>query len=106
MLSALVDGLAGTTPIALRGLLNATVNLILTRMAAGLSYETTGRGTARRACRARSSADVEGHDAVAKVMILSASCSAGNFAASRSHAAASLTSSERRPTGRRPAERD
>ena len=52
-------------------LLNATVNFILTRMAAGLSYETALAEAQRRA-RARSSADVGGHDAVAKVMILSA----------------------------------
>ena len=73
VLSALLDGLAGTVPIALRGLLNATVNFILTRMAAGLSYENAlaeaqGAGLAER----DPSADVEGHDAVAKVMILSA----------------------------------
>ena len=73
VLSALVDGLAGAVPIGLRGLLNATVNFILSRMAEGRTYEdalaeaqTTGLAERDPA------ADVEGHDAVAKVMILSA----------------------------------
>ena len=39
VLSALVDGLAGAVPLGLRGLLNATANFILTRMAAGATYE-------------------------------------------------------------------
>ena len=50
-------------------------------MAAGLSYETALAEAQRAGLAERDpSADVEGHDAVAKVMILSASCSAGNFA--------------------------
>jgi homoserine dehydrogenase len=73
VLRALVDGLAGTSPTALRGLLNATVNFILTRMTQGASYEDAlakaqGAGLAER----DPSADVEGHDTVAKLMILSA----------------------------------
>jgi homoserine dehydrogenase len=73
LLSALVDGLAGTTPIALRGLLNATVNFILTRMTEGSSYEEALAKAQRAGLAERDpSADVEGHDAVAKVMILSA----------------------------------
>lgn len=73
VLSALVDGLAGTVPISLRGVLNATVNFILTRMAAGLSYEDALSDAERAGLAERDpSADVEGHDAVAKVMILSA----------------------------------
>src|SRR5918997_3939332 len=39
LLSTLVDGLAGAVPVGLRGLVNATVNFILTRMADGRSYE-------------------------------------------------------------------
>ena len=39
VLSALVDGLAGAVPVGLRGLLNATANFILSRMAAGRTYE-------------------------------------------------------------------
>src|ERR1700742_886394 len=38
VLSALTEGLAGAVPMSLRGLLNATVNDILTRMAGGRSY--------------------------------------------------------------------
>ena len=73
LLSTLVDGLAGAVPLGLRGLLNATVNFILSRMAEGRSYEDAlaeaqGAGLAER----DPAADVEGHDSVAKVMILSA----------------------------------
>ena len=73
VLSTLVDGLAGAVPTALRGLLNATANFILTRMADGSSYEDAlaeaqGLGLAER----DPAADVEGPDTVAKVMILSA----------------------------------
>jgi homoserine dehydrogenase len=73
VLSALVDGLAGTVPISLRGVLNATVNFILTGMAAGLSYQDALAEAQRAGLAERDpGADVEGHDAVAKVMILSA----------------------------------
>jgi homoserine dehydrogenase len=73
LLSTLMDGLAGATPVGLRGLLNATANFVLSRMAQGESYEDAlteaqAAGLAER----DPSADVEGHDAVAKVMILSA----------------------------------
>jgi homoserine dehydrogenase len=73
LLRALVDGLAGAVPLSLRGLLNATTNFILSRMADGESYgdalaEAQATGLAER----DPAADVEGHDSVAKVMILSA----------------------------------
>jgi homoserine dehydrogenase len=73
LLGALVDGLAGAVPVGLRGLLNATANFILSRMAEGRPYEDAlaeaqSAGLAER----DPAADVEGHDAVAKVMILSA----------------------------------
>jgi homoserine dehydrogenase len=73
LLGALVDGLAGSTPIALRGILNATANFILSRMTQGRRYEEA-LGEAQDAGLAERdpAADVEGHDAVAKVMILSA----------------------------------
>lgn len=72
VLSALAEGLAGAVPVALRGLLNATANFILSRMAEGRSYqealaEAQNAGLAER----DPAADVEGHDATAKVMILS-----------------------------------
>jgi homoserine dehydrogenase len=73
LLSALVDGLAGTVPIALRGLLNATANFILSRMAEGKPYEDALAEAQRAGLAERDpAADVEGSDAVAKVMILSA----------------------------------
>ena len=40
VLRALVDGLAGAVPLSLRGLLNATANFILSRMADGSSTRT------------------------------------------------------------------
>ncbi len=72
VLSMLAEGLAGATPFALRGLLNATANFILSQMAHGMSYEDAlaeaqSAGLAER----NPTADVEGHDATAKVMILS-----------------------------------
>jgi len=39
VLSTLVNGLAGSSPTAVRGILNATANFILTRMEEGASYE-------------------------------------------------------------------
>lgn len=71
VLSTLVDGLAGTTPISLRGILNATANFIVTRMEEGASYEDAlseaqQLGLAERDPRA----DVDGYDAMAKAMIL------------------------------------
>ena len=73
VLSALVDGLAGAVPVGLRGLLNATANFILSRMAQGATYEDALAEAQRAGLAERDpAADVEGHDAVAKVMILSA----------------------------------
>jgi homoserine dehydrogenase len=73
LLRALREGLAGATPIGLRGLLNATANFILTRMAQGMTYEDALAEAQEAGLAERDpAADVEGHDAVAKVMILSA----------------------------------
>lgn len=73
VLSTLTEGLAGTEPIALRGVLNATVNHILSQMSGGSSYEEA-LAEAQRVGLAEPdpAADVEGHDTVAKVMVLSA----------------------------------
>lgn len=73
LLSALVDGLAGAIPLGLRGIVNATANFILSAMAGGRSYDEAlvaaqEAGLAERGVEA----DVEGHDAQAKVMILAA----------------------------------
>lgn len=73
LLSTLADGLAGAVPVGLRGLLNATANFILSRMAEGRSYEDAlGEAQASGLAERNPAADVEGHDSVAKVMILSA----------------------------------
>jgi homoserine dehydrogenase len=73
LLSSLVDGLAGALPVGLRGLLNATVNFILSRMAEGMSYEEAlAEAKAAGLAERDPAADVEGHDSVAKMMILSA----------------------------------
>jgi homoserine dehydrogenase len=73
LLSTLVEGLAGAVPVGLRGLLNATVNFILSRMAEGRSYEDAlAEAQAAGLAERDPSADVDGHDSVAKVMILSA----------------------------------
>jgi homoserine dehydrogenase len=73
LLRTLVDGLAGAAPIALRGVLNATVNFILSRMAQGAAYDDALAEAQRAGLAERDpSADVDGHDAVAKLMILSA----------------------------------
>ena len=73
VLSTLVDGLAGGVPIGLRGLLNATANFILSRMTRGATYEDALAEAQQAGLAERDpAADVEGHDAVAKVMILSA----------------------------------
>jgi homoserine dehydrogenase len=73
LLRALLEGLAGATPIGLRGLLNATANFILTRMAQGMTYEDALAEAQEAGLAERDpAADVEGDDAVAKVMILSA----------------------------------
>ena len=73
VLGALTEGLAGAVPVALRGVLNATVNAILSQMARGASY-ADALASAQRAGLAEPdpAADVEGYDATAKVMILSA----------------------------------
>ncbi len=71
VLSTLVDGLAGTTPISLRGILNATANFILTRMEQGASYEDALTEAQNLGLAERDpTADVEGYDAMAKAMIL------------------------------------
>jgi homoserine dehydrogenase len=73
VLAALTDGLGGATPLRLRGVLNATVGAICARLEAGVAYadalaEAQAAGLAER----DPSADVDGLDAAAKVMVLSA----------------------------------
>jgi homoserine dehydrogenase len=72
VLRALTEGLAGTVPVALRGVLNATANFILSEMTDGRSYEQALALAQQAGLAERDpAADVEGHDTVAKVMILS-----------------------------------
>ena len=71
VLAPLVEGLAGTRPVGLRGILNATSNFILSAMANGRSYEDAlteaeAAGLAERGVEA----DIDGSDAMAKTMIL------------------------------------
>ncbi len=73
VLSTLVEGLAGTTPTALRGVLNATVNFILSGMTRGKSYEDAlAEAQAIGLAERDPAADVDGLDAKAKTMILAA----------------------------------
>jgi homoserine dehydrogenase len=73
VLAALTTGLGGAEPVRLRGILNATVNFICSRIAVGGSYaealaEAQQAGLAER----DPSDDVNGLDSVAKLMVLSA----------------------------------
>jgi homoserine dehydrogenase len=73
VLGPLAEGLAGTRPIALRGILNATSNFILSAMSDGRSYraalaQAEADGLAERGVEA----DVDGSDAMAKTMIIAA----------------------------------
>jgi len=73
VLSTLTEGLAGASPIAIRGVLNATANFILSEMTGGESYGAALASAQRRGLAERDpSADVDGYDAVAKVMTLAA----------------------------------
>jgi homoserine dehydrogenase len=71
VLGPLVEGLAGTRPVSIRGILNATSNFILTAMMGGRSFDDAlddaeAAGLAERGV----AADVDGSDAQAKTMIL------------------------------------
>jgi homoserine dehydrogenase len=71
VLSTLVDGLAGTTPVRVRGILNATANFILTAMETGKSYpEALAQAQEAGLAERDPSADVDGYDSMAKTMIL------------------------------------
>jgi homoserine dehydrogenase len=71
VLSTLKDGLAGTRPVWIRGVLNATANFILTTMAGGKSYDEALAEAQQAGLAERDpSADVDGYDSMAKTMIL------------------------------------
>lgn len=73
VMSTLREGLAGSQIQAIRGILNGTTNYILSAMHGGHSYQEALTG-AQAAGYAESdpTADVEGFDALAKVLILAA----------------------------------
>ena len=73
VLRTLTEGLAGATPVAVRGVLNATANYIVSEMARGQAYSDALADAQQKGLAERDpSADVDGHDAVAKAMVLSA----------------------------------
>ena len=73
VLSTLTEGLAGCVPAAIRGVLNATANFIVSEIGSGKRYEDALADAQRRGIAERDpSADVQGHDSAAKVMILAA----------------------------------
>src|SRR5438105_2870354 len=73
VLSTIREGMAGTRIRAIRGLLNGTVNSILSAMALGQSYtEALAQAQAQGYAEADPTDDVEGDDAVAKTLILAA----------------------------------
>ena len=73
VLSALTTGIAGATPVRLRGIVNATVNQICTDMDDGSAYEDAlAEAQSAGLAEPDPAEDVDGLDAVAKLMILSA----------------------------------
>ena len=71
LVGPLTEGLAGARPVRLRGVVNATVNHMLTNMASGQGYdEALADAQAKGLAEPDPSADVDGHDSVAKAMIL------------------------------------
>jgi homoserine dehydrogenase len=71
VLSTLTGGLAGARPLAARGVLNATSNFIATEIARGLSYEDAlAEAATAGLAEPDPSADVDGWDSAAKLMIL------------------------------------
>lgn len=73
VLSTLTEGLAGASPVAIRGVVNTTANYIVSEMARGSAYADALADAQRKGLAERDpSADVDGHDAVAKAMVLSA----------------------------------
>jgi homoserine dehydrogenase len=72
-LATLTEGLAGARPVVLRGILNATVNFILTAIAEGREYgDALGEAQRMGLAERDPSADVDGYDEAAKAMVLAA----------------------------------
>jgi homoserine dehydrogenase len=73
VLSTLLEGMAGAGIQGVRGILNGTTNYILSAMAGGRTYaEALARAQAQGYAEPDPGADVAGHDALAKTLILAA----------------------------------
>jgi homoserine dehydrogenase len=73
VVSTIREGMAGAKVSAIRGILNGTTNYILSAMTTGQSYaEALAHAQAHGYAETDPTADVEGYDAVAKTLILSA----------------------------------
>ena len=73
VISTIREGMAASSITAIRGILNGTTNYILSSMTAGRDYaEALAEAQAQGYAEADPTADVEGYDAVAKTLILSA----------------------------------
>ncbi len=73
VISTIREGMAGANVQALRGILNGTTNYILSAMATGRDYaEVLAEAQAQGYAETDPTADVEGYDALAKTLILSA----------------------------------
>jgi homoserine dehydrogenase len=73
VLSTLTEGISGATPLRMRGVVNATVNFICSRVAAGETYERALEAAKEIGlAEPDPSADVDGHDSVSKLMVLAA----------------------------------
>jgi len=83
VIKALRSGVAGDSVTRIRGVLNGTCNFILSAMEGGLSYDEALLGARREGfAEADPSLDVDGHDALQKLMIL-AGIAFGEVAESR-----------------------
>lgn len=73
VISTIREGMAGANVRAIRGILNGTTNYILSAMTAGRDYaEALAEAQMHGYAEAEPTADVEGYDALAKTLILSA----------------------------------
>jgi homoserine dehydrogenase len=73
VLSTLTEGIAGATPVRMRGVVNATVNFVCSRVAAGETYEGALQAAAELGLAERDpSFDVDGYDSASKLMVLAA----------------------------------
>ncbi|MGH2478495.1 MAG: homoserine dehydrogenase, partial [Ktedonobacteraceae bacterium] len=73
VISTILEGMAGASVQAVRGIINGTTNYILSAMAAGREYaDVLAEAQALDCAETDPTADVEGYDAVAKTLILAA----------------------------------